>query len=31
LSDEEVNRIRWIATHYVDNAARYRQSLVAIS
>jgi carbonic anhydrase/acetyltransferase-like protein (isoleucine patch superfamily) len=31
LSDEEVNRIRWIATHYVDNAARYRQSLVVIS
>ncbi|HEX9392772.1 MAG TPA: gamma carbonic anhydrase family protein [Usitatibacteraceae bacterium] len=30
LTDEEVRNIRWIATHYVDNAARYRQSLTAV-
>ena len=27
LSDEEVTRIRWIATHYVENAARYLKDL----
>lgn len=28
LSDEEVVRIRWIASHYVENAARYLKDLV---
>ncbi len=27
LTEEEVKKIRWIATHYVENAARYKQSL----
>ena len=27
LTDAEVKMVRWIATHYVDNAARYRDSL----
>jgi carbonic anhydrase/acetyltransferase-like protein (isoleucine patch superfamily) len=31
LSDEEVAKIRWIASHYVDNAARYLQTLAAIA
>ncbi len=30
LTDDEVKMIRWISTHYVENAARYRQSLAAI-
>ena len=30
LSDEEVARVRWIATHYVDNAARYLKDLAQI-
>ena len=30
LSDEEVARIRWIARHYVDNAARYLKDLAQI-
>ena len=29
LSDEEVTRIRWISSHYVENAARYLNDLVA--
>jgi carbonic anhydrase/acetyltransferase-like protein (isoleucine patch superfamily) len=29
LSDEEVTRIRWIAQHYVENAARYLSALKA--
>ena len=31
LSDEEVSRVRWIAQHYVDNAARYLKELEQIS
>ena len=31
LSDEEVSRVRWIAQHYVDNAARYLKDLEQIS
>ena len=27
LSDDEVTKIRWIATHYVENAARYAKDL----
>ena len=30
LNDEEVARIRWIATHYVENAARYLNELAQI-
>jgi carbonic anhydrase/acetyltransferase-like protein (isoleucine patch superfamily) len=30
LDDAEVERIRWIAKHYTDNAARYQQELKAI-
>ena len=30
LSDEEVLQIRWISTHYVENAARYLSDLAPI-
>lgn len=30
LTDDEVKNIRWIATHYVENAARYAQTLVPL-
>ncbi len=30
LSDEEVARVRWIASHYVENAARYLKDLEQI-
>ena len=30
LTDDEVKNIRWIASHYVDNAARYRQALTPV-
>ena len=30
LSDEEVLRIRWISTHYVENAARYLSALASV-
>lgn len=30
LGDEEILRIRWIASHYVENAARYLNKLVAV-
>ncbi len=31
LRDEEVSQVRWIAQHYVDNAARYLKQLAQIS
>lgn len=30
LTDDEVKNIRWISTHYVDNAARYAQTLMPL-
>jgi carbonic anhydrase/acetyltransferase-like protein (isoleucine patch superfamily) len=30
LTDEEVSMLRWIAQHYVENAARYQDSLAAV-
>ena len=30
LNGEEVTRIRWIATHYVENAARYSKDLYQV-
>ncbi|MEO8384019.1 MAG: gamma carbonic anhydrase family protein [Betaproteobacteria bacterium] len=30
LGDEEVARIRWISTHYVENAERYLKELVMV-
>jgi carbonic anhydrase/acetyltransferase-like protein (isoleucine patch superfamily) len=31
LGDDEVARIRWISTHYVENAARYLKDLAQVS
>ncbi len=31
LSDDEVNMLNWIAQHYVENAARYRNDLQLLS